>query len=54
MEANQETHGGVGLRPLDFRIVAMEATCLSYGGSFPKSDTNGGAPEERTVDGIRQ
>ena len=21
------THGGVGLRPLDFRIVAMEATC---------------------------
>ena len=82
------THGGVGLRPLDIRIVAMEATCrtsavfqsrtrmeanqrnarwsgfaatrfphrrdggdLSYGGSFPKSDTNGGEPEERTVDG---
>jgi hypothetical protein len=24
---------------------------LSYGGSFPKSDTNGGEPEERMEDG---
>jgi len=41
--------GGVGLRPLDFRIVAMEAICHTAG--FPKSDTHGGEPEERTVHG---
>ena len=43
MEADQETHGG------RHTAVKLLPSCrdggdLSYGGSFPKSDTNGGEP----------
>ena len=51
MEANQRNARWSGFAATRFPH-RRDGGDLSYGGSFPKSDTNGGEPEERTVDGI--
>jgi hypothetical protein len=50
MEANQRNARWSGFAATRFPH-RRDGGDLSYGGSFPKSDTNGGEPEERTVDG---
>ena len=51
MEANQRNAWWSGFAATRFPH-RRDGGDLSYFGSFPKSDTNGGEPEERTVDGI--
>jgi len=51
MEANQRNAWRTAYGCSVCRPVAMEAICRTA--VFPKSDTNGGEPEERTVDGFR-
>ena len=52
MEANQRNARWSGFAATRFPH-RRDGGDLSYGGSFPKSDTNGGEPEERMGDGIR-
>ena len=50
MEANQRNARWSGFAATRFPH-RRDGGDLSYGGSFPKSDTNGGEPEERMEDG---
>ena len=51
LEANQRNARWSGFAATRFPH-RRDGGDLSYGGSFPKSDTNGGEPEERTVEWV--